>query len=169
MSLPEIKERGALAFVEALEALQAAEIPFLLTSGTALGLYRDNDLIPTDTDLDFLVSGETIGRGNIKRVLEGSRYAVGWDTDHQVVLVNKAHRIICDFQFYRACAEGYSTREPHYLEYSASWIEKPHHITHPRFGRVPLIGSPEKFFERKYGADWRIPKYQQKRVGVDHT
>jgi len=38
---------------EGTDALDKAEIPYWLSAGTALGLYRDGGIIPDDSDIDI--------------------------------------------------------------------------------------------------------------------
>lgn len=160
----EIQEAGPIVFKKILEIFRAAKIPFICPSGTALGLYRDGKLIETDTDLDFLLPAGIIGNGNVKLLLSAIPYKIGCNTEHQLTLTTLKPAIICDFQFYRSHQSGYAIKAPHFFFFEASELDYPHIIQHPDYGPVPIPSNPEGYFARKYGPDWHIPKYQQKRV-----
>lgn len=158
MSLDEIGKEGRKVFKEVLGKLKG--IKFFVFSGTALGLYRDGDLILSDTDIDFIVP-EEIGQQEIIKRLELDTKR----SDEFQLTFRHSSGIMVDFLFYRDDGEHYALPKPHYFPIEKYHLDKID-WRKTKYGKVPFPNDVEKLFEQKYGEDWTVPKYQQKRVGI---
>jgi len=154
--LEQIEEKGKEVFAESLLRLNGIE--YFVFSGTALGLYRDGDLIPTDTDIDFVIEKPKSSVAELKKRFPDC--AVQWQSDHQLTLVHPTG-VIIDFLFFYHCAEGWLFKAPY------SWSVKSEcfdlvDIRQTKYGPVRFPMNIEHIFVNKYGADWTTPKFQKK-------
>ena len=154
--LKEIGEEGRVVFQEVLKRLEG--VNYFVFSGTALGLYRDGDLIPSDTDIDFVIKKDESSIADLKIRLSG--YVIHWQSDHQVTFIHPKG-IIVDFLFLYKCEEGWELRAPHSWSVKSECFDSVD-IIKTKYGEVRFPNDVESIFVKKYGDDWRTPKFQRK-------
>lgn len=154
--LKQIGEEGPKVFAEVLSKLKG--VNYFVFSGTALGLYRDGDLIPTDNDIDFVIKKEESSIADLKIRLSG--YAVHWQSDRQITFIHPKG-IIVDFLFLYKFDEGWEIQAPHYWSVKSECFNSVT-IKETKYGLVRFPVNVESIFLKKYGKDWRTPKFQQK-------
>lgn len=140
------------------EVTKRLQFNFWLSAGTALGLYRDGDLIANDTDLDVAVVGwEGIG--------EAIKEQVGWEVLREVNYQGKPQQIafIKDeliFDVYIHWPEGDNMVNygesgkqvmPKWMYNSLKWKDT-------KYGLMPFPSDPEAYFKIRYGDDWQTPQ-----------
>lgn len=160
MSLQEIAKEGPSVFAEVLRQLHGIE--YFVFSGTALGLYRDGDLIPTDTDIDFVIEKSRSSIAELRKRL--SNCAVKWESDHQVTFIHPKG-VVIDFLFFRGCAEGWVFEVPHPWKIKKECFDSVD-FRKTKYGIVRFPMNVEYIFAKKYGEDWRTPKFQGKATWV---
>lgn len=146
-------------FSQVIQRLNEAGINYSLGSGTALGIYRDGDLIPTDTDLDFMVF-DAQGVRRIKEVFSDFTLAVEVIEDDKVQQLAYFHQnIVIDFHFYRFIDGMYECKhQAGVLRFLVSgFIE----LDSP-YGQCQMIENVESMLVSEYGSDWHIPQYRKK-------
>lgn len=151
--------------------LDSLGIRFWLSAGTALGLYRDGDFIPHDTDLD-IGTLEITGRfDEMDRAFDEAGFS-RLEATHPS-LTDKFQRA---YLFLGVLFDIYSyTREGDTIvAYTDSGkLVKPYGLFEDlngvRFrGRAyPLPDPIEDYLEMRYGPDWRTPKTQKDAWTVD--
>ena len=156
MSLQQIGKHGPSVFIEILPKLKG--VRYFVFSGTALGLYRDGDLIPTDTDIDFVIEKKYSSIADLRTRL--SNCDVQWESDDQVTFIHPKG-VIIDFLFFRECADGWAFEAPH------SWVIKKEcfdsvDLRETKYGLIRFPMKVESIFAKKYGDDWKTPKFQRK-------
>lgn len=159
----DISEFGAEVFTEALLFLRTHCINYIAASGTALGLYREGSLIPTDTDIDISIMAYPGIEDLLKRSF--SHYRLGIEAHlsadiQQLAFLPKG--IILDFHMY------YPEKEQHVCVHSGGRIAYPKKhfdksiVIDTDYGDVRFPYDIEGYLTYKYGADWRIPTYRKK-------
>jgi len=137
-------------------------VPYFVFSGTALGLYRDKELIPTDTDIDFVIEKQYSSIAGLRTRL--SNCSVQWESEHQLTLFHPKG-IIVDFLFFYECDEGWVFKAPYTWTVNKECFDSVN-IRDTRYGKVRFPMNVESIFAKKYGEDWRTPKFQKKAVWV---
>lgn len=126
---------------------------YWVSAGTALGLYRDDDLVEGDTDIDFALIGYDGVDNDIR--------ALGFDEIRNVYHEEKPQQLafiyndtIIDFYIHWEEGDDYvnygergKQRMPKYMYDTRQIMTK--------YGLLPFPKYPEEYFERRYG-DWKI-------------
>ena len=161
-------EKAEKALRVTAELLENLGIKYWIDSGTLLGIYRDNSLIPYDHDIDIRCLPQQVTDDNIASLVIGL-----WNIGYHVVIENKGKRaqLICvntegimlDLKF----AFQDDSLLWIYCWRSASGVEKPRvhcyprkffrHMTDIEFkGRkYPAPAPIEDYIKAHYGEDWR--------------
>lgn len=160
--LHDVGNQGDKILKELLPKLEKTQ--YMVFSGTALGLYRDNDLIPTDTDLDFIIVGD-----NEERIIRSAcqEYPLVFEirsSNKTQQLAFNPPGILIDFHFYYPDGDKYVCHH-----HGGSFhIEKEQldnrTMRETKYGTIPFPKDPEKFFRQKYGEDWQTPQYRKKGI-----
>ena len=145
------KESMYKALEEMHDVMKTAGVPFILSEGTALGFYRNNDFIPHDDDVDLYIF-EPAKVNNILCELKRRRHRVfnnqgdilqvhvrGVNVDIGIYVPDKhcvSHNDRCD-------------KIQKYLQQIGTIRIR---------GKEYLIPKDEKYYEFLYGPDWRTPK-----------
>lgn len=140
-------------------------VPYWISAGTALGLYRDGDFIKGDTDLDFAMLGYEGVDEYIREIFE--KYFLGRSKIIRTIHDDEFHKyrpmqiafivdgIIVDFYFH--------WRNGDLLENhgESGWTRMPKEIClNPlliitKYGTLPI--PREEYYEIRYGKSWRVP------------
>ena len=127
------------------------DIPYFLSYGTCLGLYRDGAYIPTDNDLDFSMVYSQEGFDGLAKHIQDFGFLPDIGNEWEGVHFWK-YGILADF---------------HWV-YAESYYAQHEQITYR--GYKYHVPSPvEGYLAWLYGEDWRTPKegFQQLRLGKD--
>jgi hypothetical protein len=138
------------------EVKHKLKLAYWVGAGTALGLYRQNDFIPNDTDLDF----EIIYFKGIENALTAQlgyklfRRVTHEGLPHQLCFI--ANGVLVDFYIYHQEGEKWVNYYEHgKLEFPIQMFEGCKYIN-TRFGSLPFLANTEAYLEYRYG-DWRTP------------
>lgn len=156
----DIGENGRKLFPEIVDRLH--EIDYVVLSGTALGLYRDNELIPTDTDIDLVVIGDS--QADTIRDLFSDYLLVfeTWENDKVQQLAYQEKGVLIDIHFYYKEGENYVCHHKGgVFTIEREQLDEPT-LRATKYGAIPFPKDPVKFFEKKYGKDWKTPQYRKK-------
>ena len=146
--------------LEGVEVLDFLCIPYWLSAGTMLGIYRDGKPIDEDTDVDVGIFGGDIDYDRLEKRLNDSGFTevrkTTWDSDTQQWAFAK-HDVIFDIYFYY---EDHGVLINH-----ADWglMRKPISLVKP-FHTIDYKGKeyncpdPINYCEWRYGKDWQIPQ-----------
>jgi hypothetical protein len=157
-----LPETGLSTMKKAADIFKSLNISFSLFDGTLLGVYRDNRLIPHDTDIDFSVfypadaslieqeftkNGFTLGR---KVMAFGKVQVLVFYTDNEELFEVLFLTVIGD-NAYSFCENDFYFR--YALEHCNNLI--PYVFNEYTF-YIPQ--NTEKWLEHVYGENWRTPK-----------
>ena len=142
---------------EGVEALDKAGIPYWLSAGTALGLYRDGKIIADDSDIDVGVMNDTSAE-RIEEVLLDAGFLANRFRNFRGAPWQRAFvkdGIAFDVSFYSPNGDYYINHTP------GGIIRKPKHLledlhTTSFNGKEYRIPSPQKYLKWRYG-DWQTP------------
>lgn len=159
----EVKEIGTRAgrlFAELLTRLEG--MPYMLGSGTALGLFRDNDLIPSDTDIDFIFA-EGVADSHSEQILKIMADATPIVTVvHNDVIQQLAYVLrgtIVDFHFYHKEDGAWVC---HHQNGTLAFDLDERQLHYTKYGEVGIPEQVEDMLEREYGDTWRTPILRKK-------
>jgi cytidyltransferase-like protein len=150
-------------FIDVLSRLNKAGIDYALGSGTALGIHRDRQLIPTDTDLDFMVF---IKSGNeekiLRKILRDFPLAVEvLNSGETQQLAYYPQNTIVDFHFYRE-HDGFMVC--HHQAGTLRFIYTGTEQVATNYGPLRQLKNVELMLESEYGPTWKTPQYRKKGV-----
>lgn len=142
---------------EGTDALDKAGIPYWLSSGTVLGLYRDGNLIADDSDIDVGVlddvSIERIEKALLNAGFMANRFRNSGGMPCQRAFVKDG--IAFDVSIYSPNGHYYIFQTPHGV------IRKPKHLLENLQkisfnGKEYCIPNPKEYLKWRYG-DWQTP------------
>jgi hypothetical protein len=139
-------------------------MPYWISAGTALGLYRDGDFIKGDTDIDIAMKGYEGVERDVEKCLRKNWFRKGyeivrtiWDGGRPMQFAFMIDGTIIDVYFH--WQDGFGRLENHS---ESGWTRmrkeiclKPQWIK-TKYGRLPI--PKEEYFEIRYGKDWRTPQ-----------
>lgn len=149
------KEKASKVMLEGIEKIK---IPYWVSAGTALGLYRDKDFIDNDTDIDIAMVGFDGVDKDIRERLTGFEEIrnVYHECRPQQLAFIKDDII---FDIYIHWQEG-----DDYVNYGESGKQKmPIYMydtlkeLDTKYGLLTFPKDPEEYFTIRYG-DWQIPQ-----------
>lgn len=161
---PMLIQDACEVLLELQSLLDQHAIPFFLTYGTLLGIYRDSELLPHDKDLDVGLDWNC-SRDNLIKVLQNSgRYWIDPKSsnpktyDFNFGVIDKKRGISVDFFFFKPEAEHLLSGF-HHLPNPLLWrfnrFDLGEIVYRERTFKVP--SNPERFLIDIYGPNWRIP------------
>ena len=152
----------ALLFSQTIQRLNAIGVDYCVGGGTLMGLVRDKKLIPTDTDLDFMILVKGNEEEKIRAEFSDWQLAVecrdGRDERVSQLAYYPDNKIV-DFHFYYKGVGGYNCHhQSGSIHFSFDSIEE----IETRYGLVKVPNNPKEYLRTKYGEDWQVPQYQKK-------
>ncbi len=138
-------------------AAQLADLPAFVSDGSVLGLYRDGDLIASDTDIDFSIYAEP---DQERFALDGMTLCrtVDWlDRPIQTAFTDDETGVIVDiFYYYPDLIPG---RRVAYCEGGTiSNPDLPIAMVGTKYGDLPMPTPIEQYLIERFGDDWQTPQ-----------
>ena len=131
-----------------------------IDAGTLLGIFRDGDLIPHDTDVDFAISFDSLEDFSLPDVpLEWSLLRTIFWESRPMQLAYVTNGIVLDFYFFYGDIniETYVNVNEH----GRLIVPRSHFDSLETFSwngmNTPVPALTEKYLELRYGIDWRTP------------
>jgi fukutin len=142
-----------------IDGISKLNMPYWVSAGTALGFYRNGDFIDGDTDVDIAMLGHDGIAAEIRSLLNDyylirEVYHDGKVMQLAFVMDNTIFDIYIHWKSgedYINVAESGLQRQPCYMYDNLSTIET-------KYGTFNMPSDPEKYFEIRYGEDWRTPQ-----------
>jgi hypothetical protein len=140
-----------------LEALRLDGLRWYISSGTALGLYRDGDYIPQDTDIDIGIIAEP-GVNLRQNVINRLEMQLVREITHEGMPMQLAfmhNDIIFDVYFYYIQPDGTFINHND----QGDMVKQPFEIRtrDTKYGVLPFPHPIEDYMVMRYGKDWKIP------------
>lgn len=142
---------------EGTDALDEAGIPYWLSAGTALGLYRDGNLLGGDSDIDLGVTGDVLV-DKIEASMLGADFMTQKYHNNKGVPQQRAYvknGIPVDISIFHANGEHYIFHVPNGVIKKPKHLLENFHITSFN-GKEYRIPSPREYLTWRYG-DWETP------------
>lgn len=147
---------------------QLKGLDWWVSAGTALGLYREKDLIKNDDDIDIGIKSE-IGRSHIE--LSGFKLIRKMDWKErpiQTVYLDNRNNCLIDFYYYYTDIKKGSLvtiSEYGWVHFKKPYIIKPLFEIknlHTKYGDLPFLFPIEEYLSNRYG-DWKTPSNKKGR------
>lgn len=142
---------------------QLPEGKWWVSAGTAIGLYRDGDFIPSDTDIDvgvLAVSGQKHIQINGMRLIR----TVEWrNRVIQTAYIDDSTDCIFDiFYYYTDLIPNklVSVSEYGWVYHQKLFIIKPLFDIlelDTKYGKLPFLNPIDEYLKDRFGENWRIP------------
>ncbi len=141
---------------------------YWVSAGTALGLYRDKDFIPGDTDLDFAM----IGYDGVMADIMDSFFNnfQGWKLGRTIIdegrimqLCLVKDEVLVDLYFHYAEGDNYVNYSESGKQTMPKEIYDNLEIRETKYGKVSFVKDIEKYLTIRYGNDWAIPQNKKPR------
>jgi len=146
--------------------LDALGVKHCVSFGTLLGIYRDNRLIPHDSDLD-IEAVHPVDTGKIEKEFVANGFKLGAKIVALGVVQKLAFytedEVVFDIELYQRIGDFvYSFHDKNlYFKFPAEYYEN--------FEQRPFSGymvhvprNPESWLEYTYGKNWRVPKMSKR-------
>lgn len=152
-----------------VDILKESKFKWYVAFGTALGLHRDGEFIPDDTDFDVAVVVDTdedlnAVQGLIEAFKSKLRYlrTVQCDGKHmQAAFVHESGMIFDLCFMYRGYKDGHYTT---FADKGAFHDREDMCIPvwrETKYGWLPFPDKTEDYLTLRYDSDWQTPKYQK--------
>jgi hypothetical protein len=140
-----------------IDGINKLNLPYWVSAGTALGLYRDKDFIDGDTDVDIAMIGfegidniirESLGFEEIRNVYhEGKPQQLAFRSNDIIFDIYIHWQENNDYVNY---GEMGKQRMPVYMYSNLKSITT-------KYGNLNFPSDPEEYFKIRYG-DWQTPQ-----------
>jgi len=152
--------------LELLQDLNTHSVEYFIADGTLLGLIRNNNLIPHDTDIDFYLLGNS-QEELIREIMLIRGYRIGrtmkrFSFLYQLTFYN-CENLVIDYCFWKP-----SSKNAKEVIFRAPEIRKSRIQSFSHFSEHSLLSfqgvsfrtfsDPEAWLEMMYGPHWRIPE-----------
>jgi hypothetical protein len=155
--------KGEEAMFESSQLLKRHNIDYRITDGTVLGLYRNNQFIPHDNDIDIDILDINDDKEFIKLICNVLNYKVGrivyFKREIQQIAFFNSNKIVVDFIFWHKK----ETKIFNFQENGYSRIQESKYFINLdslNFNNriYPIPGFIEEWLNFRYGSDWKTPK-----------
>jgi len=154
-----LNDNAKSVLLNALSRLKS--IKYWMSAGTALGLYRNNDFIEGDTDIDIAMVGYSgIDNEIIKAMVDDTGFELIRDIYHEDMpqqLAFMKDGVIFDIYIHWREGDNYINNSESGKQTMPKWMYDSQKIINTKYGNLPFPKDPEKYFEIRYG-DWKIPQ-----------
>lgn len=163
-------ERLKQALLEGTEKFEKLGIPYIITGGTLLGIYKDGDMLLHDNDIDIDVLEEDLGdRDELMKKLQDAFGNVVFHNNYYTMQINVDGQEI-PFDIFIVFHKG-NKRFRWFNKLANSEYESPCLVWPEKFyykdewqeiefadRKFPVPPNVEKYLEIFFGKDWRQPK-----------
>jgi hypothetical protein len=135
---------------------------YWLSSGTALGMFRDNDFTQGDTDIDYGILGYEGIRDDILEWFkdypncELLQDVIYCDRPQQISFIKDG--IIFEFVVYWLDGSNYIQVSTHGRQSMPKEVFERFKTIECKYGKFPLPEDNNTYFQHKIGNDWETPK-----------
>jgi tetratricopeptide (TPR) repeat protein len=163
---PMLVSQAANALLDLNALLSQNDVPFFLTFGTLLGIYRDSELLPHDKDLDIGLFWD-YSREKLLQIFKNStRYVVDprsfikQSNQYNFGVIDKRYGISIDFFFFRENGENAEflitgiDHEPHALQWRFRSFTLSDVLYRGQTFKIPTPAS--SYLEDIYGPQWSV-------------
>ncbi len=161
-------DKPQVTLLRGIKMLEGKE--WWISSGTAIGLFRDGDFIPEDTDIDVGVKLDWNDDVNIK-FIKGFSLVRSIFYGHRPMQLafndeasdkDDALYLIFDIYFYYDRGDDFLVNfcdrgEWHYPKMPIKLVDT-------KYGKLPFMSPVDDYLLKRYGEDWRIPKHGDKGI-----
>jgi hypothetical protein len=138
------------------DVVKDLKMPYWISAGTALGLYRDGEFIPGDTDLDIAMEYYPGVEKDACRASGGEVIRTIYEDGKPMQVALMRNDVIVDFYFHHRNGENIENHgQSGWTRMKAEICLKPQWIK-TKYGKLPI--PQEEYFEIRYGKDWRTPQ-----------
>lgn len=140
------------------EALALLDMEYWMSAGTALGLYRDGDFIKGDTDIDIAMKGyDGVDKDILSKLKDFTIIRSAYWLDMPMQLAFIKDEIIIDIYFHWEEGDNFVNYNSNGKTIIPKEIYNPVFLD-TKYGKLPFPNTPERYFEIRYGKDWRVPQ-----------
>lgn len=140
------------------ETIALLNMEFWMSAGTALGLYRDGDFIKGDTDIDIAMKGyEGVDKEILSKLKDYTIVRSAYWEDRPMQLAFIKDEILVDIYFHWEEGENYVNYNNNGKTTMPKEVYKPVFLD-TKYGKLPFPNTPERYFEIRYGKDWKVPQ-----------
>lgn len=150
------KEIAGRIFIEGIGKL---DMPYWVSAGTALGLYRDKDFIDGDTDVDIAMIGYDGIDEDIRKRLTGFepiRDVYHEGKPQQLAFIKEG--IIFDIYIHHKQGEEYLNYGDRGIQKMPAYMYEETKVYVTKYGDIDFPNNPEEYFKIRYGDDWQTPQ-----------
>lgn len=148
-----LNEKAPLILKEAAERLDN----YIVSFGTALGLYREKEFIKGDTDIDIDIIGEDGIEEKVRELFSDYElFRLLKDDGVPMQMAFNKEGVILDISIYWGKDRLKTVREEGVWYIGRKSMENPD-IYETKFGKIKFPSPIETYLEERYG-DWKIPK-----------
>lgn len=141
-----------------IDATTRVKRDYWMSAGTALGLYRDHDLMPNDTDIDIAMIAYKGIYEDLKAWFED--YDIireVWYHDEIMQFATRKNDIIFDIYIHRKEGDNYVNFAESGKQSMPAAIYDDLRVFETKYGPLPFPGDIEKYLTIRYG-DWQTPQ-----------
>lgn len=141
------------------EATDRISHPYWLSAGTALGMYRDEDFIKGDTDIDIAMIGYEGIDKDIIDALEGYKIVrTAFYDGNPMQIAFMTEDTVFDVYFHWPEGDNMVNYNTSGKTVMRADIYKNIKFFNTKHGLYPFPSPIEEYLEIRYGDDWRTPK-----------
>lgn len=154
LKIEPLNENAPAVFKDVVSKLQY----YWVSAGTALGLYRDKDFIPGDTDLDFALIGYDGVMSQIINALDGYKLVRSIICEGKPMqLAFMKDGVLVDIYFHYLCGDKYENYSESGKQTMLKEIYENLETRETKYDKVSFVKDMDKYLITRYGDDWKIP------------
>jgi len=144
---------------EVLKQAHLLDITYWLAAGTLLGLYRNGDFIPGDTDIDIEVEGyKGVDRCLFATFEHMDLIRTVYDSGRPMQIAFIYKEVIFDiYIFWREGESMINHNDQGTMEIPGRFYDDLGTLK-TKYGKFPVPSPTEDYLVIRYGSDWRMPQ-----------
>lgn len=155
-------ENAWLTMAKCCKIIEQLDIPYRITDGTVLGLYRQGDFIAHDNDIDVDIldcdNADILQEAMLENGLRLGRKVIYRHRIQQLVYFD-ANEAIFDIVFwYSEGSRIYNYSEKGYVRIQDKRFFENVDYFEYKGKQYPIPSNIEEWLVMRFGADWKIPK-----------
>ncbi len=132
---------------------------YWLSAGTCLGLYRDNEFIKGDTDIDVAYIWNQKLENLLRKSMHGQE--IGREVKYDGKLMQLVYMIegcVLDIYFHYPEGDRYINHSQNGKQFMPKHIYDSVKDRDTKYGKLPFLDETEHYLEIRYGDDWHVPQ-----------